>query len=119
MTHHPWRLWMPLLLTPLLALAAQLAAYALAGALCAHQAGEWIHAVFAAAVLGALLLRRLAWRELRRLVRAHGGAMPVDTDRHAPQRLFLAQAAFGVAAIALLALLAMWIPQLVLSPCHA
>ena len=119
MTHHPWRLWMPLLLTPLLALAAQLAAYALAGALCAHQAGEWIHAVFALAVLAAALLLHMAWRELRRLVEAHGEALPLDTDRHAPQRLFLAQAAFGAAALATLALLAMWIPQAVLSPCQA
>jgi hypothetical protein len=117
--HHPWRLWMPLLLTPLLALAAQFVAYALAGPLCAHQAGQWIHAVFIVAVLAAALLLHMAWRELRRLVQAHGGALPLDTDRHAPQRLFLAQAAFGSAALSLLALLAMWIPQAVLSPCHA
>jgi len=119
MKHHPWRLWMPMLLTPALALAAQFVAYVLAAALCERQAGEWIHAVFAAAVLAAALLLRMAWRELRRLVQAHGGALPVDTDRHAPQRLFLAQAAFGVAALSLLALLAMWIPQAMLSPCQA
>jgi hypothetical protein len=117
MKHQPWRLWMPMLLTPLLALAAQLVAYVLAAVLCERQAGEWIHAVFAAAVLAAALLLRMAWREVRRLVRAHDGAVAVDTDRHAPQRLFLAQAALGLAALSLLSLLAMWIPQAMLSPC--
>lgn len=114
-----WRIWAPLLVTPLLALAAQSLAYALVTPLCASQAGGWLHALLALGLLAALVLTFFAWKEARRLQQAHGPGMPPDTDRHGPHRLFLARAALGCAALSVLALIAMSVPPLFLSPCAA
>ena len=115
-----WKLWLPMLGTPLLALGAQLAAYALATPLCEHQAGGWIHALFGISLAVSVVLMLAARAEERRQCAAHGGEVRTgNTDRHGPQRRFLAEVAAGVAAISALAVLAMWIVQMVLSPCQA
>jgi L-lactate permease len=113
-----WKLWLPMLGTPTLALAVQGLAYALATPLCQRQAGPWLHALFAAALVLALLLAQAARGEARRQREAHGAEVATgNTDRHGPQHRFLAEVALGVAGISALALLAMWIVQASLSPC--
>jgi hypothetical protein len=110
-----------MLLPPALALVAQTTAYALVDPLCRQQAGGWLHGVFAAALALALVLTWVAWHECARLKAAHrpGQQAPPDTDRRGLQHLFLAQVGAGVAALSSLALVAMWIPQTMLSPCAA
>jgi hypothetical protein len=103
-----------LLLAPLLVLAEQSAVYALVTPLCGRQAGLWLHAVaagFALAILGLTLLARHEARRLQQL------PLPPDTDRHGPNRLFLARVATGLGWLSLLALAALWVPQWLLSPC--
>ncbi len=116
-----WKIWAPMLVTPVIALGGQSIVYALATPLCERQAGPWVHAVFLLLLAGAAWLVACAWGEARRLDAAHvssaGQALPPDTDRHGPNRLFLARVAAGTAAIATLALLAMWVPSWLLSPC--
>jgi hypothetical protein len=56
----------------------------------------------------------VAWRATKKLRQE---PLPADTDRHGPNRLFLAQLALGSGLLSLLALLALWVPQWVLSPC--
>jgi hypothetical protein len=115
-----WKLWLPMLGAPAMALGVQLLAYALATPLCQRQGGLWLHAVFAAALLLALLLALAARGEARRQREAHGAEVPTgNSDRHGPQHRFLAEVATGVAVISALAVLAMWIVQAVLSPCLA
>ena len=46
-----------------------------------------------------------------------GGWAPSDTDRRGLQRMFLAQVGAGVASLSALSVLAMWLPQVLLSPC--
>lgn len=119
-TPKAWKLWLPMLGAPLLALGAQLVAYALATPLCARQAGMWIHAVFGISLAVSLVLTRAACSEGRCQHAAHrDGVMTDHSDRHGPQQRFLAEVAAGVAAISALAVLAMWIVQIVLSPCQA
>jgi hypothetical protein len=114
-----WRAWAPMLVTPLLALSEQSVVYALATPLCARQAGVWIHAVFAMFFAVAAALVAVAWAERRRLQRLADVPGAHDDDRRGRQPLFLAEVATGVAAIAALSLLAMWIPQAMLSPCQS
>jgi hypothetical protein len=114
---HASRIWPALLLTPMMALGELSIVYALVTPLCALQAGAWLHAVSLAFVLAGAALTGLAWGEARRLKRAHGTPVPTDTDRHGPQQLFLARVATWSGALSLLVLLALWIPQWVLSPC--
>jgi hypothetical protein len=114
-----WRIWPALIVAPLLALGEQSAVYALTTPLCRLQAGGWLHAVALAFVALAIALTALAAQEARRLQRAHGEALPSNTDRHGPQRLFLARIATWSGALSLLVLLALWLPLWVLSPCQS
>jgi hypothetical protein len=94
--------WPALLIAPLLVLAEQSLAYALAPALCATQQGAWLHAVAAPFVLASAAL---TWRAARALRFA------------APAQLFMARLGTGVGALSTLVLLALWIPKWVLEPC--
>jgi ABC-type Fe3+ transport system permease subunit len=109
--------WPALLIAPMLALGELSAVFALATPLCQRQAGEWLHAVSLLFIALAALLTWLSWREARRQKQAHGGAIPTDTDRHGPQRLFLARVATWSGALSMLVLIGLWIPVWGLSPC--
>ena len=100
------RIWAPMLVAPLLALAQQSIAYALVTPLCSRQAGGWLHALSAAFVLATVALTGAAWQEMRR------------TDAAPLNRRFLARVAVGVAAVSVIALLAMWIPQWLVPVCQ-
>jgi hypothetical protein len=109
------RTWPGIVLAPILALADQSIAYALVPWGCSYQhfaALQVVHAVFLVAALATLIP---AWPgAMRRTVPA--AALPGDThDRHH----FLSVVSLMVGALSALIIVALWIPQWVLSPCFA
>jgi hypothetical protein len=106
------RIWLGLLVSPLLALSDQSVAYALSGWACAHQqpyATHAAHAVFLAAVLASTFL---AWGLWRDTLASAGTGDPV-AGRH-----FLAGLATASGALSALVIAAMWYPTWILSPCY-
>jgi hypothetical protein len=110
-------LWPALLLSPALALASQSLAYALSSPACAAQREAWMHVVPGSFMLMTLAFTAMAWAALRSS-RAGAGGSP-DADAAPTRRHFLAWVAVGCGALSTLAILAMWIPQWMLSPCVA
>ena len=101
------RIWLALLAAPRLALTDQSVAYATAGWACAHQHAAVVHGVhllFLAAIVSGTVM---AWRYWRATP-----AMPEP----AASRHFLAGIAAGSGALSALVILAMWIPNWLLSP---
>ena len=109
--------WPALLLGPVLALAEQSIVYALSTPTCQSQREAWLHGVPLVFMAVTLLFTAMAWGEARRLRRDGLGAPHADADTRALRRYFVACAATGVGALSTLAIVAMWIPQWVLSPC--
>jgi hypothetical protein len=107
--------WPALILAPLLALAEQSVAYALATPGCAHQHDVSLNAVPLAFLLLTLAATAMAWVDANR----HAGEGHSDADRAGNQRHFMARAATGVGALSSLAILAMWVPLWWLPPCIA
>jgi hypothetical protein len=107
--------WPALILAPLLALAEQALAYALATPGCAHQHDAVLHVVPLGFLLAALATTAMAWADARR--RAPEGGGHADADRLGANRYFIACAATGVGALASLAIVAMWVPLWWLPPC--
>lgn len=106
------RIWPAVVLTPLLALADQSTAYALVQWSCATQeawVGHGVHLVFLLATIG---LGFAAWVEWR-------GAVVVGREDAAfANRNFLALVGVLSAAFSALVIVALWLPQWVLSPCY-
>lgn len=105
------RIWLALLLAPLLALTDQSVGYAVSGWACSHQqtfATHGVHFVLLAAVLVSTLLAWQLWRAT-----APGPSTPHEVEvRH-----FLAGLATASGALSALVIAAMWYPSWVLSPC--
>jgi hypothetical protein len=110
------RIWLALLVAPVLALAAQSIVYALVTPLCSRQAGAWLHAVFLVFLIPTLLFGLRAWQEARRLAARQASE---HEQPRGPNRLFLARTAAGVGLLSALTLLAMWIPQWLVPACQA
>jgi hypothetical protein len=108
--------WPALLIAPMLALAEQSIVYALSTPACQTQREAWLHAVPLLFVALTLLLSAMAWAEARRQQRLLPNTIPDADGAHVGHLLF---AWLGVASGALssLVIVAMWIPQWVLSPC--
>jgi hypothetical protein len=100
------RIWLAMLVAPSLALACQLALYAMVSPMCGSQQTWPLHAVAAIALALTGLFTTLAAAEWRRLQPAAGGT-----------RRFLAAVATAVGALSGLAIAAMWLAVGVLSPC--
>jgi hypothetical protein len=109
------RTWPGLLLAPMLALADQGVAYALLGWGCSSQQGALLHAVHAFFLAATACSTFLAWRESRPGRPALREAEGFTVHR----RDFMAQAALGVGLLSAAMIVAMWIPQWMLSPCYA
>jgi len=108
------RIWLALIVAPLLALADQLVAASLVPWACAHQSVAVVHgshAIFLALASGAAVIAWLRWRET--------GIVPVSTGEGAFQIHFLAGVAMVVASLSALAIAAMWIPTWMISSCFA
>jgi hypothetical protein len=106
-----------MLLAPLLALAEQAILYALATPTCQTQREAWLHALPVAFTAMTALLTAAAWTQARRLRREGLGEPHTDGDGAALRRYFVACVAAGLGLLSTLAIVALWIPQWVLSPC--
>ena len=107
------RIWFALLAAPVLALVDQSVAYAMTGWACANQqaiAMHGVHAVFLAATLAGAGAAWGIWRATSSLNRR---------DETLARRHFLAGLAIASALRSALAIVAMWIPNWLLSPCWA
>ncbi len=110
-------IWPALLLAPLLALTEQSVAYALSTPTCQAQAEAWHQLVPLPFALLTLAFTLMAWRTARALA-AQGLDQPhVDADTQELRRYFAARMAVGCGAFSTLVIVALWIPQWVLSPC--
>jgi hypothetical protein len=108
------RVWFALIVAPLVALTDQTVAFALVHWACEHQSVSVLHAVhafFLAIATGAAGVAWQRWRE----------AAGVSASKADPtlQVHFLAGVATTVAALSALAIVAMWIPTWMISPCIA
>lgn len=104
------RIWLALLAAPAFALSDQSIAYALTGWACASQHIAPMHGVhfgFAALSLAATILAAALWRET--------AVEPKSAE--IARRHFLAGLAMALGAFSTLVILAMWIPNWMLSPC--
>ena len=108
--------WPALLAAPAVALADQSVIYALVTPSCAHQSMLAPNLVSAAALAACVWMSRGAWRNWR-AARAERGPAAGATDAAPDRRAFLAPMACAVGALSCLVVLAMWVPQWVLSPC--
>ena len=107
------RIWVALIVAPLLVLTDQTAAFALVHWGCAHQS-TWVvhlsHVVFLAFAAAAAVGAWLRWRET---------AISASTGEAAVQSHFLASVAMMVAVLSAVAIMTMWIPTWIISPCIA
>jgi hypothetical protein len=107
------RIWVALIVTPLLALTDQTVAFALVHWACAHQS-TWVvhlsHVVFLAIAMAAAVGAWLRWRVT---------AISADTGETMIPFHFLAGVAMMVAVLSAAAIIAMWIPTWMISPCIA
>jgi hypothetical protein len=109
------RTWPGLLLAPTLALADQSVAYALVDFGCAYQHTAALHAVHLCFLLATLATLIPAWPGAMRPAIPDRG-MPGDNhDRHH----FMSVVSLMVGSFSALVILALWMPQWVLSPCFA
>lgn len=108
------KIWLALVAAPLLALACQLAMYALVTPSCSFQTDVLIHAVAATSLIAAIVMTVLAWREWRQ---ATGVLPPMDSDAPHNTHRFLAASASALGALSALVILVMWMGVWVLSPC--
>jgi hypothetical protein len=105
------RIWIALLVAPMLALTDLTIAFATVSWACAHQAAfsvHLVHAAFFALTLASTLAAWTAWRE------GTGATANGDTP---PQAHFLAGVATASAALSTLTVAAMWMPVSVIAPC--
>jgi hypothetical protein len=107
------RIWVALVVAPLLALADQAVTFALVHWACAHQS-TWIvhlsHAAFLAIATAAAAGAWLRWRET---------AISADAGAATVQFHFLAGVAMMIAVLSAVAIVAMWIPTWMISSCIA
>jgi hypothetical protein len=105
------RIWFALLLAPILALTDESIAYATAGWACAHQATLAMHGVHLFFVV-VVIVSTFAAGQLWRATKAPAGADETIVRRH-----FLAGLATASGALSATAILVMWVPNWLLSPC--
>lgn len=106
-------IWIGLILSPLLALADLLVAYATVGWACAHQAPFAVHAVHALFLLATSLCvvaAFLGWR---------AGTLVVPASERRVSLPMLAGLSTLIAAFSTLAVIAMWIPTWLIATCLA
>jgi hypothetical protein len=113
------RIWPALLLAPLLALTEQAVVYALATPTCHTQRQAWLHILPVAFAIVTLVFTLMAWVDASRQRAITAGAAHLDVDAPEVRRYFLARIAVWCGALSTLVIVAVWIPQWVLSPCAA
>ncbi|WP_157267441.1 hypothetical protein [Azohydromonas aeria] len=115
------RVWLPLLLSPLLALASLAFAYLLVGPGCNRQQGVLLHLPMAATFLTCLALTLWAARAARRPSEPLPSMLPDTPDPLAAQerRRFIAWLAMACGALCCVVIATLWLPLAALSPCPA
>lgn len=108
------RIWLALIVAPLLALADQTVAFALVGPGCARQTTAMLHVSHALFLALTVVVTIGAWRRWLETAPAR-----VTDGEGAVQRHFLAGVAATVAAFSAAAIAAMWLPTWLISPCIA
>lgn len=106
------RIWWPLLLAPLLALADQSISYATAGWACAHQQPvviHGLHALFLAGCVAGIVMASALWRR----------PLAAGVDERERVRHFLAGVGVASATLAAAVIAAMWLGASLMSPCVA
>ena len=103
--------WPALILSPTLALTNLSVVYALVTPSCRGQTTAAMHWLTALSLLMSLLFTFFAWRNTRAL------PAPPESDAAGGRPHFLALVAGMVGLLSSLVLLAMWLPQWILSPC--
>ena len=109
------RVFLAFLIAPLLALADQSIAYAFAGWACAHQQEGVPHAVHAIFLVATLAATFLAWTTARAALPALREGAGFSVHRHD----MMATCALALGLLSAAVIVALWIPQWVLSPCFA
>ena len=105
------RIWLALLVAPMLVLADQSIAYATSGWECARQYLFAVHGIHAAVLVATLVSAVLAWGYWRETL------VESRTNERIAGRHFLAGIALASGAFSSLVVAAMWIPTWGLSPC--
>jgi hypothetical protein len=105
------KIWLGLLVAPLLVLSDQVIAYATVGWACNHASPMAVHAVHALFLAGACAATVVAWQQWQaaRPDRSHGEAIA--------RANFLAGLALVSAALCVLLIVALWTPTWILAPC--
>jgi hypothetical protein len=107
------RLWMPIIITPLVVLAQQSANYALVAVECAKQQRFAIHVVSSVSLAIAVAGILLAWSAWR----AAGTAPPDDQGTGVSRVRFLAAVGVALSALMALSILAQWLTTAFVPPC--
>jgi hypothetical protein len=105
------RLWVPLLLAPVLALCDQAVAFAVVGWSCAHDRAIVVHAIHASFLVATAVTLVPAWR-----IRHSARARADDASR---RQHFLGNIALASAALSALVIAAMWLTVWFIAPCVA
>ncbi len=106
------RVFAAFLIAPFLALMDQSVAYAFAGWACAHQQEAVPHAVHAVFLVAVVVATYFAWTTSREAL-----ATVEETRFSVHRHSMLALCALALGALSALVIVALWIPQWVLSPC--
>jgi hypothetical protein len=104
------RIWLALIVAPLLALESQSIAFALVHWACDRQTVAAVHALYGACIGATVAFTALAWRHRQESAAVGGGEA---RRRHR----FLSGLATASAALSSLVIAAMWVPTWMLSPC--
>ena len=107
------RLWIPILITPVVVLAQQSANYALVALECAKQQRLAIHLVSATSLAIAVAGMLLAWSAWRSV----GTESPDDRGQVVSRVRFLAAVGISLSALMALSILAQWITVAFVPPC--
>jgi hypothetical protein len=105
------RIWLALIVAPILALADLSVSFATVTWACAHQhslAVHVVHLLFLGVSLACTLVAWSAWRD---------PARPVAADAATAQTHFLAGVATATGTLSTAAIAAMWIPAWIIAPC--
>ena len=108
------RIWLALIVAPLLALADQTVAFSLVGPGCARQSTLALHASHAMFLALTIVMTVGAWQRW-----AKTAPVPVTDGKGSVERRFLSGLAVTVALLSAAAIAAMWLPTWLISPCLA
>ena len=107
------KLWFPIIVPPLVALAQQSVNYALVALECEQQQRWPVHSVAAAAMVVTLLGMTVAWARWREV----GLATPQDSGDQQSRTRFLAIVGISVSALTALNIASQWLTAAFISPC--